>query len=111
MNEDFYTVEQAAQVLNRSRAWVYRHAPALGAFQPRLGCALSIPVKVIEAIKEGRYAVSNEGRPMARPQNDCRATEDENLFHKNPGKTMGGGTKGRKLEPRGIAADPYGLLA
>lgn len=49
-HSDFYTVEQAAQVLNKSRSWVYRHAPALGAFQPRLGCALSIPVKVIEAI-------------------------------------------------------------
>ena len=41
-HSDFYTVEEAARALNKTRAWVYRHATALGAFQPRLGCALSI---------------------------------------------------------------------
>jgi hypothetical protein len=69
---NFYTPEQAAQALNKSRAWVYRHASALGAFQSHLGCALSIPVKVIEAINEGRYALPNEGRTLARTPDDRR---------------------------------------
>lgn len=109
-HSDFYTVEEAANILNKSRSWVYRHASALGAFQPRLGCALSIPVKVIEAIKEGHYALSNEGRTLARTPDDRREAPDKNLRHKGAGKSMGGGTKRTRLGKSG-SADPYGLLA
>jgi hypothetical protein len=104
---DFLTVKEAAQVLNKTPAWVYRHASALKAFQPFSGCALSIPVAVIEQIKEGRYAVSDEKRTVARSQDDRGRPKNEVLCYKSTGKEVGSRTKyGRMAKGR----DPYGLL-
>jgi hypothetical protein len=106
---DILTADEAAKALRKSRAWVYRHASALGAYQPYTGCALSFPASVIIAIKEGRYALSNEGRKMARPQNDNGCEEDENFCYESVGKTMGGRTKTRRMG-QGARYDPYNLL-
>jgi hypothetical protein len=108
---DFYTVEQAAQALQKSRGWVYRHASALGAFQPQKGCALFIPASVIEAIKRGSYAIPATGRQMESAPDDRRQAQDKDMRHEGASKSMGGNAKRKGLDKRSGYADPYGLLA
>jgi hypothetical protein len=107
---DFLTAKEAADALRKSRVWVYRHASALGAFQPHTGCALSFPAAVIEQIKEGRYAVPNGKREMAGAQDDRGRPENQDVQHKSVGKKMGGRAKSGRLA-KGKREDPYGLLA
>ena len=106
---DFYTVEEASKILNKSRSWVYRHANALRAFQPAKGCALSFPATIIQRIKEGTHAIHDENRPVASGENDSRSKENKNLCNQRRSIEVGGGSDRKRLA-EAKSRDTHGIL-
>ena len=60
------SVEQVASILAVPPDWVYRNKHALGCFQAKHGGRILFSENLIEAIKEGTYAIPDEIREVAR---------------------------------------------
>jgi len=104
------TASEVAALLNVSPGWVYRHKNALGGFQPTPGAAVRFSENRIVEIKEGKHAIPNAEREMARETNDRWGSENKGIPHKARSKKMGGGARGLNVG-REKLHDPHSLLA
>jgi len=104
------TAKQVASILDVSTGWVYRHKDALGGFQPSHGAAVRFSENRIVSIKEGRYAIPDAQRQMARKTDDTGTEKNEGVPHKTRSKKVGSRTGGGSMGG-GKLHDPYGLLA
>lgn len=103
------TAHQVAEVLNLSVNWVYRNKHSLGGFQASHRGAVRFSENLITDIKEGRYALPNAQREVARNAHDSGQGQNQGLSHKARGQKVGGRSKPGIVE-RGKLNDPFGLL-
>lgn len=111
MNAQTLTAAEVATMLARPRSWVYRHAHALGGFQPAFGAALTFSATRIREILEGKtHAIPDQGRQVESRQNDRRTQENAPVQNQGRGKSVGSRANPRNMARAGHT-DPHGLLA
>ncbi len=111
MSDNVLNVEEAAEHLHVSTAYVYRHKHALGGFQAVTGGRLLFFESRLNNLGDTTSAVSDEKWKMEGRKDDRRAAKAKNIPNKKGSSLLGSSAKCQYMGRREELNDPYSLLA